>query len=188
MSDVRRAPGSKSGAAIVTERGYYLIVAQFTDTTTARKAYDELRRLEKTTTLRIDGVVVAHRSEDGKIALEKMTEHSTRSGLRWGVVGGIVVGALFPPTILAGAVGVGALGALAGKIRNLGHRADLEKDLGDALEPGTSGIVALVEDRAQVEVERALAQADRIVSKAVDRATAMQIDAEAKAAREEAGI
>ncbi len=182
------APSPTDAIAVATDGAYYIIVAQFSDTKTAGEAYDALRQLEATSTLRIDGVVVANRDQDGKINLEKMTDHATRNGLGWGVVGGIVVGALFPPTILAGAIGVGALGAVIGKIRNLGHRSELAKELEDALAPGTSGIVALVEDKAAVEVERALAKADRIVSKSVDRAVAMEIDAEAAAAKQAAGV
>lgn len=174
--------------AVATDGAYYVIVAQFSDTTTAGEAYDALRELEATSTLRIDGVVVANRKADGTVELEKLTDHSTRNGLGWGVVGGIVLGALFPPSILAGAVGVGALGAAIGKIRNLGHRSELEKELEEGLAPGTSGIVALVEDKAAAEVQRALAKADRIVSKSVDRAVAMQIDAEAEAAKKAAGV
>ncbi len=186
--DSTQAEAPVDAMAVATDGAYYIVVAQFSDTATAGQAYDALRQLEATSTMRIDGVVVANRAADGKITLEKMTDHSTRNGLGWGVVGGIVVGALFPPTIIAGAVGVGALGSVIGKIRNLHHRSELATELEDALAPGTSGIVALVEDRAAVEVERALAKADRIVSKSVDRAVAMEIDAEAAAAKQAAGV
>ncbi len=167
---------------------YYLIVAQFPDTAAASKAYDLLRELETTTTLAIDGVVVARREADGKVHLEQLTEHSTQSGLGWGVVGGIALAALFPPTLLAGAVGGGVIGAAAGKVRNLVRRSEVEKELESALDPGTSGILALVEDQAAAQVERALAEADRIVSKSIDKALAMEIDAEAAAAKKAAGV
>lgn len=185
---VEASAAPTDAVAIASDGAYYIIVAQFSDTSTAGEAYDALRQLEATSTLRIDGVVVANRNADGKVELQKLTDHSTRNGLGWGVVGGIVVGALFPPTIIAGALGVGVLGAATGKIRNLHHRSELAKELEEALEPGTSGIVALVEDQAAVEVQRALAKADRIVSKSVDRAVAMEIDAEAAAAKQAAGV
>lgn len=185
-ADIAAAP--EAALAAVTDGVYYLIVAQFPDTAAASQAYDELRRLESTTTLAIDGVVVARREADGKVHLEKLTEHSTRTGLGWGVVGGIALAALFPPTLIAGAVGGGVIGAAAGKIRNIVRRSEVEKELEDALAPGTSGILALVEDQAAAEVERALAKADKVISKSVDKAVAMQIDAEAAAAKEAAGV
>ena len=136
-ADIAPVPGA--AIAAVTDGVYYLIVAQFPDTAAAAKAYDLLRELETTTTLAIDGVVVARREADGKVHLEQLTEHSTRSGLGWGVVGGIALAALFPPTLLAGAVGGGVIGAAAGKVRNLVRRSEVEKELESALDPGTSG-------------------------------------------------
>jgi uncharacterized membrane protein len=185
-ADITTAPGAS--VAAVTDGVYYLIVAQFPDTAAASKAYDTLRELETTTTLAIDGVVVARREADGKVHLEQLTEHSTRTGLGWGVVGGIALAALFPPSLLAGAVGGGVIGSAAGKIRNLVRRSEVEKELESSLEPGTSGILALVEDQAAAQVQRALAEADRIVSKSVDKALAMEIDAEAAAAKKAAGV
>lgn len=184
--DIATAPDA--AIAAVTDGVYILFVAQFADTAAASQAYDQLRELETTTTLAIDGVVVARREADGKVHLEELTEHSTRSGLGWGVVGGIALAALFPPSILAGAVAGGTIGAAAGKIRNLVRRSEVEKQLEDSLAPGTSGILALVEDQAAAEVQRALAKADRVVEKSVDKALAMQIDAEAAAAKKAAGV
>ncbi len=184
--DIRTAPDA--AIAAVTDGVYVLFVAQFADTAAASQAYDELRELETTTTLAIDGVVVARREADGKVHLEELTEHSTRGGLKWGVVGGIALAALFPPSLVAGAVAGGTVGAAAGKIRNLVRRSEVEKQLEDALQPGTSGILALVEDRAAAQVRRALDKADRVVQKSVDKALAMQIDAEAAAAKKAAGV
>ena len=182
------APAPEAAIAAVTDGVYYLIVAQFPDTAAASQAYDALQQLEATTTLAIDGVVVARRETDGKVHLEELTEHSTRTGLGWGVVGGIALAALFPPSLLAGAVGGGVIGAAAGKVRNLVRRSAVEQELESALQPGTSGILALVEDQAAAEVQRALAKADHIVSKSVDKALAMEIDAEAAAAKKAAGV
>lgn len=189
MTDQTPTPQTPDAAiGVATDGVYYVIVAQFADTAAAAAAYEELQRIEATSTLAIDGVVVARRDADGQVRLEQLTEHSTKSGLKWGLVGGIAAGVFFPPTILAGALGGGVLGAAAGKVRNLVRRGEVEKELEAVLEPGTSGILALVEDRAEAEVQRALAKAQRIVSKSVDRAVAMQIDAEAAAAKDAAGV
>ena len=53
----------------------------------------------------------------------------------------------------------------------------------DAIDPGHSGLVLLVSDPAAVELQQALAKADHIVHKAVDKAAAEEIKAEAKAAQ-----
>ena len=49
--------------------------------------------------------------------------------------------------------------------------------------PNTSGVIALVEDTAVVEIEKALAKADKIVTKAVDKQVAAEIDRDAAAAK-----
>jgi uncharacterized membrane protein len=127
-------------------------------------------------------VLVLKRSASGELEILKVTDPSTRRGLSWGVVGGVVLGILFPPSVLGSAVVLGAAGAGIGKAREVHHRRELAEELTDAIDPGHSGLVALVSDPAAVKVERALAKADRIVQKAVDEALAADIRAEAKAA------
>src|SRR5262249_32688343 len=131
---------------------------------------------------------VARREADGKVHLEELTEHSTKTGLGWGLVGGIALGALFPPSLLAGAGAGGTLRAAAGKIRHLGRPSAGGRPLAGAPPRRTSGILALVEDQAAAEVARALAKADKVIEKSVDKALAMQIDAEAAAAKKAAGV
>lgn len=180
-------PRSETVVGLITDGAYSLIVARFPTTGKAEDAYRMLTELESRSSLRIDGVVVASRDADGKVHLGKVTEHSTRTGLRWGLVGGVALGLVFPPSILAGAVAGGALGAAIGKVGNLSSRSDLSKELEGVLTPGSSGVIALVEDTAVVEIQKALAEADAIVTKAVDKQLAAAIDREAALAKESLG-
>ena len=164
----------------VTDGAYALVVADFADTEAAWSAYEDLKSVEDGRTVAIEGVVVVKRGEDGKLDIQKATDHSTRSGLRWGLVGGIALGVIFPPSILGSAAVLGSTGAAAGKIRQLRRRGDLEKELEDAVAPGHSGIVALVSDPRAVKIREALARADAIVERAVDKVEAEEIKAAAK--------
>ena len=168
---------------LVTDGAYTLVVGRFPSMDEAERAYDLLEAVERDSRLRIDGVVIASCDADGKVHLGKVTEHSTKAGLKWGVVGGVALGVLFPPSILAAAVGGGTLGAAIGKVTNLSHRAGLAAELEGVMEPNTAGIVALVEDTAVVEVRKALAKADEIVEKAVAKEVAAEIDREAARAK-----
>jgi uncharacterized membrane protein len=170
---------------IVTDGAHALIVAQFPNLVDAEAAYEELKELERTTSIRIDGVVVASCDEEGKIHLGKVTEHSTKTGLKWGLVGGVALGIIFPPSILASAATFGVIGAAFGKIRNVLHRSGVADDLAGALQPGTSGIIAVVEDTAVVEIRAALDKADSIVTKAIDKQMAAEIQREADLAKEQ---
>jgi uncharacterized membrane protein len=181
------AAGDQPDAVIglATDGAYSVIVGVFSNTTDAQAAYGQLVEVERTSSLRIDGVVVASCDAEGKVHLGKVTDHSTKTGLKWGVVGGVALGILFPPSVLAGAIGAGALGAGIGKVRNEAHRSGLAQQLEGVMGPNTSGVIALVEDTAVVEIEKAMAKADQIVTKAVDKQVAAEIDREAAAAKAE---
>jgi uncharacterized membrane protein len=172
---------------LVTDGAYSVIIGVFADPMAAESAYAQLTEIERNSRLRIDGVVVASCDAEGKVHLGKVTDHSTKTGLKWGVVGGVLLGLVFPPTVLAGAAGAGALGAAVGKVRNVAHRSGLTEQLEGVMQPNTSGVIALVEDTAVVEIQRALAKADEIVTKAVDKQVAAEIDREAAAAKASLG-
>ena len=172
-------------AVAMTDGAYALFVADFADPDAAWEAYEQLKEVDDETPLQVEGVLVLKRSTSGELEIQKVTDPSTRRGLGWGVVGGVVLGVLFPPSVLGSAVVLGAAGAGIGKAREVHHRHELADELADAIDPGHSGLVALVSDPAAVKVQKALAKADRIVQKAVDEALAADIKAEAKAAEDQ---
>ena len=178
-------PEVVAAAAAVTDGAYTLFVADFADTTTAWEAYEALKSVEDGRTLEIDGVVVVKKEADGKLEVLTATDHSTRRGLKWGLVGGVALGIVFPPSILGSAAVIGGTGAAVGKARQLHHRHELSSELEMAIAPGHSGIVALVSDPGAVEIRKALALADAIVESAVDDVIAKDIKAAAKEAEAE---
>jgi uncharacterized membrane protein len=169
---------------IISDGAHSLIVARFPTIEEAQDAYAALTKLERTTSIKVDSVLIARSDHEGKIHLGTVTEHSTKTGVKWGVVGGVLIGVLFPPTILAGAIAGGAAGGILGKVRNVFHRHGIAEELAKVMKPDTAGIIALVEDTAVVAVQQALAEADEIVTRAVDKQVAAEIDREAAAAKE----
>jgi len=169
-------------AAVVTDGAYALICADFAEADAARDAYEDLKEATDANRLKIEGVMVLQKSLDGSIEVQKATDYRTRRGLAWGVVGGVVLGVLFPPSIIGSAAVLGGAGAGIGRLRHRHYSQEFAEELAAAIDPGHSGLVALVSDPAAVELEKALAKADRIVQKAVDKAVADEITAEAKAA------
>ena len=184
MSDESTTPDSAIVAegAVVSDGAYTLFVADFADTDTAWETYEALKSVEDGQTLEIEGVIVVKREADGKLEVQKATDHSTRHGLKWGLVGGVALGVIFPPSIIGSALVLGAAGAATGKVRERHHRSDLAEELKDAIEPGHSGILALVSDPGAVKIRKALEKADRIVEKAIDKVEAEDIKAAAKEA------
>ena len=168
--------------AAVTDGAYTLLVADFASLDTAWEAYELLKSVEDGRTVEVEGVIVVKRGEDGKLEIQKATDHSTKSGLKWGIVGGIALGVIFPPSILGSAAALGGAGAAIGKVRELKNKSELAKELEDAILPGHSGIMALVSDPGVVEIRKALDKADRIVEGAIDDVAAKDIKAAAKEA------
>ena len=188
MSDDQNTPAETDvgvRAAAASDGAYTLFVADFTDTDVAWEAYEALKAAEDGRTLEIEGVIVVKRDADGKLEVQKATDHSTKSGLKWGLVGGIALGVIFPPSILGSAAALGAAGAATGKVRQLHHRSELADQLEDSIAPGHSGILALVSDPGAVEIRKALAAADAIVAAAIDDVAARDIKAAAKEAEAE---
>jgi len=182
MSD--ETPAADAGeleisGAVVSDGAYTLFVADFNDTETALEAYEALKEIEDGATVEIEGVLVVKKGEDGSLEVQKVTDHSTRRGLGWGVVGGVVLGVLFPPSIIGSAVVLGAGGAAVGKARNLHHKKEIAEELQDAIAPGHSGLIALVSDPGEVRIRKALEKADAIVERAVDKTVADDLKAAA---------
>jgi uncharacterized membrane protein len=181
------ASSNESVVAGATDGAYTLMVADFADTDSAWSAYEELKSIEDGATVAVEGAVVVKRGSDGKLEIQHATDHSTRSGLRWGLVGGVALGVLFPPAVLGSAAALGVAGAATGKVRQLHHRHELASELEDSIEPGHSGIVALVSDPGEVKLRKAMERAERIVEGAIDDAAAADIKAAAKEADEDSG-
>jgi uncharacterized membrane protein len=164
--------GVLAEGAVAVQGDHALVIARFADTGAARAIYENLLMAEIDGAVHIDGVLVVKADDDGRIHVEKMTDHSTRTGLKWGIVGGVVAAVFLPATLLAGAVALGTAGAAAGKARNLSHRLDVEQELKGVITPGTSGILALVTAADAKAVERKMPDAEEVKTVPVDEATA----------------
>lgn len=64
---------------------------------------------------------------------QKATDHSTKKGLKWGLVGGAALGLVFPPSIIASAAALGTGGHCPGQGQAGAQQIGLEKDLADAV-------------------------------------------------------
>ena len=172
--------------AAVSDGATTLFVADFSDTSTAWEAYEALKSVEDGRHVAIDGVIVVKREADGSIEVQEATDHSTKRGLTWGLVGGAALGILFPPTLLGSAAVLGGAGAALGKARQMHHRNDLAERLQTSIAPGHSGIVGIVSDPGALEIRKALEKADSVVASALDDVVAKDIKALADEAAQEA--
>ncbi len=168
----------------------YVIVASYDDVEAAVADYEAVKALyhEVKTSHDFDAAVVA-KDEKGKVRIVKKHEQPTRHGAAVGLGWGLAVGVtavLFPPVGI-GLVGAGAggaaIGAVAGHAAGGMSRDDL-KDLGEALDSGKAGLIAVYETNLADQVAANIKAANRVVSRATDMA-ADQLAADMKRAEQE---
>ena len=156
----------------------YVVAAAYDDVDSAVADYEAIKELyrEVKTSHDFDAAVIA-KDENGKVKIvkkhEQPTRHGAAAGLGWGLAAGVAA-ALFPPVAI-GIAGAGAGGAAIG--------ADL-KDLGETLDAGQAGLIAVYETNLADQVAANIKAANRMVSKATDLA-ADQLAEDMKAAQKE---
>jgi uncharacterized membrane protein len=168
-------------AGMAAQGSHVVLVARFADPGAAAKVYEGLRNGEGAGNYHIDGVLVVNADDQGKVSVQELTDHHTRKGLKWGVVGGVIAGIVFPPSILASAAVLGGTGAILGKLGNIRQRNRVEKEVADVITAGTSGILALVDLKDVDAITASIPEAQEVKTIPVDESTAKAIEAAAGA-------
>jgi len=99
---------------------------------------------------------VVVRGADDKLQIKE--SHHVALGAVVGAIVGAVVGLIVGP-VGPVAAGGAAIGALANRLRDTGFSDERLKRIGEALTPGTSVLVAIVEPPSVIELERKLRMA-----------------------------
>jgi uncharacterized membrane protein len=131
-----------------------VIVAAYRDLPTAEADWNDLESVAKKGLYVADAALVTKDAEGYPKTLERQSHH----GWGKGAVAGAVVGVLFPPSLIGGAI-VGGLagGGVAGLTRSLGRGK--VKDLGEALDKGEIALVAVVDTGSLADFASSLTRA-----------------------------
>jgi len=170
----------------MTDNQVQVFVAAFGNEMEAGAALKDFRAMNREGSIDlIDAAVIVH-GTDGKVRFEETADPSGKKWAKRGAIAGGLVGLIFPPSIIAGAAIGAAGGGVWGKIRDKGFKDEDLKAVGESLEPGTSAIIAIAEDKVVERLESGLQGYNRIARHALSAEAAATITAEIEAEPEEA--
>lgn len=154
-----------------------VIVAAFQNEEGAEDAFKKLKDAKKEQVIAIENAAILRRDEDGKLHVKEVRDMSGGKGAAIGGVVGAVAGLLAGPLVLA--AGAGALiGGLAAKLHDSGFHDERLKQLGEALTPGTSALVAVIEHTWVRDVEKSLTDyGANVTTESVKADIAQQLEA-----------
>jgi uncharacterized membrane protein len=144
-----------------------LVVGSYADAGAAADDFKTLKAGETTGQYEVVGAVVMNRDASGKVDVKEHGDKHAAGGAVLGGTAGLVVGLFAPPLLAATAIGAG-IGALIGELRKKHEEKKLGVALEDYLPPGSSAVVAVVDDVYADKVEGALVNSDKRINKAID--------------------
>lgn len=155
---------------------YELIAAIYPTEDGAKNTFDQLQQMQKDDIIHIVDAATMRKEADGKVhTYQADIPHAKSAAIKGGVIGA-VVGVIFPPTILA-ATALGAVaGGIGGKTMNVALKADGIKQTANDLEPGTSAIIAVIEDKWVDKVVKGLEGYSKLLREGLDADAAAALD------------
>lgn len=119
-----------------------LVAVVFDDETTAFEMRTALVKMQKQHLIDLEDSVVVTRDRSGRTRLDQAV-NLTSAGAIGGGFWGLLIGMLFLNP-LAGAVVGASVGALSGRLTDLGLDDKMLKDVAQSMKPGTSALFVLV--------------------------------------------
>ena len=149
--------------------GYEVFVAAYADEGGAKSALNTLQEMDKSGSIEIIDAAVITKDMEGKVSVLETAELTPKKGAGKGAIVGGVLAVIFPPSLLAGAVLGGGIGALVGKFTDKGLFDNTElKEAAEELPNGSSAIVAVVEDKWVQQLATAIEGYDKLSQNALD--------------------
>jgi arylsulfatase len=132
-----------------------ILVAPYTDLDAARVDFDALVALVKDKSVAVEGAILVAHEADGNVTVVDTGDRLGRKGAGWGGGVGLIVG-LFQPELIP-AIAMGATGGgLVGRFASHRLQSGLADKLGQALPPGSAGVIVVSTSEHRLAIERAL--------------------------------
>ncbi|MFV9504625.1 MAG: DUF1269 domain-containing protein [Oscillochloridaceae bacterium umkhey_bin13] len=144
----------------MSESPIELIVSAFQSPDAADQAMKEIVEAKKERLVKIHGAAVVRRDAEGKLHIRERGDVSAGMGAGSGAALGAAIGLFGGPigALLGSGVGA-AIGGVASHLIDTGIPNDRLKQIGEALKPNTSALVAMIEHTWVAELEAELSRA-----------------------------
>jgi uncharacterized membrane protein len=144
--------------------GVGMMVAAYVDELAADQALDAMKSARKAGNFYYDDAAVVRQDAKGKVHIKETGDMSTGKGAGIGALVGGVIGIIGGPAGVAwGAAGGAAIGSIAAH-HDAGFSKDTLKELGGALVPGSSALIATTSQAFVEQVRRQTAETDRMAT------------------------
>ena len=144
-----------------------LVVGAYADAGAAAEDFKAMKAGEDAGEYQVVGAVVMNRDASGKVDVDEHGDGRVAGGAVLGGSAGLVLGLFAPPLLAASAIGAG-IGAGIGALKKRHEEKKLGVDVDEYLPPGSSAVVAVVDDQYADKVEAALVNSDKRINKAID--------------------
>src|SRR3954447_11949089 len=168
----------------MTDNPLEVFVAAFDNEKQAGEALKDFRAMDREGSIDLIDAAVVVRGQEGKVSFQETADPSGKKWAKRGAIAGGLVGLIFPPSIIVGAVVGGAGGGVWGKIRDKGFKDDELKAVGESLSPGSSAIIAIAEDKVVEQLTTGLKGYERLTRHVMNADASATIIAEADEADE----
>jgi len=145
-------------------------IATYPDQASAEKDWHVIEDSAQAGTLDMADAALVVRDANGEVTtVDRLSHH----GWGKGAVAGAVVGILWPPTLLAGAIGGAASGGLLARLNRSLDRGNI-KDLGKVMDSGEVALVVLTTEDSLEVLNLLLGGATKVMTKASASAEEVQ--------------
>lgn len=125
-----------------------IMLVIYKDRDSARQMVDRLERMDREGTIQIEGAAVIDKDMDGTIRVDDKADVSAGRGVLVGAIAGGLVGLLGGAGgVIVGAAAGAVTGGAAASVMDLGMDKDAIERINAELKPGTSALVAVIEDK-----------------------------------------
>lgn len=159
----------------MSTESYRIMVANYPTEDGASEAMGVLKDMAKDGTIDIIDAAVLTRDADGDVKVKQQSLPSVKKWTKRGAIIGGVIGVIFPPSLIGGALVGAGIGAGSAKVGKEALKSDELWEAAKELEPGTSAFVAVVEDEWIDQIQKAAQGYSKLAEQAIDADEAVQL-------------